>query len=185
MSPQRVANEGEGTECYPKRAPPSRKPALRTERTMRTARQLHEEGFGLANLVSGYEIFRTVRVVETPEETDRLRKASGANDLALKALFDAVEPGVTWRELKRGYEYSYMDHGAVPRFWGQGSGPAPYRFNLFQTGSPSWTSKVKEGDVLKLDVRCTYPELLGRHQRHEGLARQTSRLAGPGGHRLE
>jgi Xaa-Pro dipeptidase len=118
--------------------------------------QLHEEGFAAASLVSGYEVFRAIRAVKTPEEIERLHKASDANDRALKALFDAVEPGVTWGELKKAYEYTCMDQGAVPRFWGAGSGPYPYRFNLFQTGSPILDVTVKEGDVLKLDVGCTY-----------------------------
>ncbi|MDE3075450.1 MAG: aminopeptidase P family protein, partial [Chloroflexota bacterium] len=118
--------------------------------------QLPDSGFEAANLIGGYEIFRAVRAIKTAEEIERLHKASDVNDRALKALFDAVQPGVTWRELKKAYEYSCMDQGAVPRFWGHGSGPAPYRFNLFQTGSPILDVKVKEGDVLKLDVGCTY-----------------------------
>jgi Xaa-Pro dipeptidase len=120
------------------------------------APQLQEDGFSAANLLNGYEVFRTIRAVKTPEEIDRLHKASDANDNALKALFDTVQPGVTWGELKNAYEYKLMDQGAVPGFWGHGSGPAPYRFNLFQTGSPILDARVKEGDVLKLDVGCTY-----------------------------
>jgi Xaa-Pro dipeptidase len=115
--------------------------------------ELKEEGI---EPVDGYDILREIRAVKTEEEIDRLRKGSDANEAGFKALLGALKPGISWGELKLEYDLAVVRHGALPGFWGAGSGPAPWRFNLFDPESPNMQKKVKEGDMVKLDIGCIY-----------------------------
>jgi len=115
--------------------------------------ELREEGI---EPLDGYEVLREIRAVKTSEEIDRLRKASDANEAGFKALIGAIRPGVSWGELKLEYDLALVKRGALPGFWGAGSGPDPWRFNLFDPESPNMRRTVREGDMIKLDIGCTY-----------------------------
>ncbi len=115
--------------------------------------ELREHGI---ESTDAYPLLREVRAVKTPDEIDRLRKASEANEAGFKALLGTLQPGVSWGELKLAYDLEVVRRGALPGFWGAGSGRAPYRFNWFDPESPGMAAKVEAGQVLKLDIGCTY-----------------------------
>jgi Xaa-Pro aminopeptidase len=115
--------------------------------------ELREEGL---DAIDGYPLLREIRAVKTAEEIERLRKASEVNETGFQALIGAIQPGVSWGELKLAYDLAVVGRGGLPGFWGAGSGPAPYRFNLFDPESPNMARTVKEGDMIKLDIGCTY-----------------------------
>jgi Xaa-Pro aminopeptidase len=117
---------------------------------------LAEQVLPKAELVDGYETFRYIRAVKSPEELDCLRRSTEANDRAMDAMVAAIRPGVSWGELKLECDRSMIEAGALPGFWGSATGPATYRFNLIQTESPALTKKVSEGEIFRLDLGGTY-----------------------------
>ncbi len=118
--------------------------------------ELEAHGLGPDVVTDGYQVFREVRAVKTSEEVELLRRASDANEAGFKALLGELRPGVSWAELKLAYDLEVVRHGALPGFWGAGSGPDAWRFNLFAPGSAAMERTVSEGDVIKLDIGCTY-----------------------------
>jgi len=56
------------------------------------------DGIG-APLLPACDMLREIRAIKTPDEIDRLKKASDANEFALEALLAMMQPGVSWGEL--------------------------------------------------------------------------------------
>jgi Xaa-Pro aminopeptidase len=104
-----------------------------------------------ATLVAASTLWWDVRMVKTPEELRRLRRAAEITERAMNAAFALVKPGVTESEIVREYHVQLATHDARPTFCMFGSGS--------RTASPHIAGSQKPlaaGDLLRYDIGCTY-----------------------------
>jgi len=94
-----------------------------------------------------------VRMVKTPEEIRRIRRATQITSNAHASFRSAARPGVTDRDLYRVAVSSMIDQGAEEaKFVFLGMGPTQYAANArFQTGYT-----LKAGDFLRTDMGASY-----------------------------
>jgi len=115
----------------------------RTMETLKTA-------LPRVRFVEAFDLFREIRMVKTPEEISRLRRASEINQAGLEAIIRAAGKGVTDAELRSVYFKTVTELGAVPRMWGSSAGPRSSCF--FSVGH----EPLQAGDLIRLDVGCRY-----------------------------
>jgi methionyl aminopeptidase len=95
-------------------------------------------------------------VVKTKAELALMREAGRVNALALEAVRQAIQPGVTTQELDAIAEALIRQHGGTPIFKGY-PGPYPYPGTINASindelvhGLPG-KRKLKEGDIISID----------------------------------
>ncbi len=100
--------------------------------------------------------------IKRPEEVARMRHAGLILVDVLDALQAALEPGVATVELDAIAEDIIARAGAVPSFKGYGSNP-PFPASICASindevvhGIPSPHRRIREGDVVSLDVGCIW-----------------------------
>jgi methionyl aminopeptidase len=100
--------------------------------------------------------------IKRPEEVARMRHAGLILVEVLDALQAALVPGVTTAELDRIADGIIGRAGAVPSFKGYGSNP-PFPASICASindevvhGIPSPHRRIREGDVVSLDVGCIW-----------------------------
>lgn len=107
--------------------------------------------------------------LKTPDELAMMREAGRIVARTHQALREAVRPGITTRHLDRIAEQVIRDHGATPVFLGYPKTNAP-NFPASITASinhelvhgiPSDHRFLKEGDIISLDVGCTFQGFVG------------------------
>lgn len=108
------------------------------------------EALPRVRFVEAFDLFREIRMVKTAEEIERLRRASGINQTALRAVVRAAGRGVTDADLRQVYFQAVTEAGGVPRMWGSSAGPRSSCF--FSVGH----EPLQEGDLIRLDVGCRY-----------------------------
>lgn len=108
-------------------------------------------------------------VLKTPDEIAIMREAGRIVARAHAAMKEAIRPGVSTAELNRIAETVLRDHGATPVFLNY---PKPNSPNYPATinasinheivhGIPSEERLLQEGDIISLDVGCTYQGFVG------------------------
>jgi methionyl aminopeptidase len=106
-------------------------------------------------------------VIKNTREIDLMRNAGRINAVALKAVQDAIIPGVTTAELDTIAEDVIRSHGALPTFKGY---PGPYPFPATLTisineelvhGIPTNKRRLKSGDIVSVDCGTTYKGFIG------------------------
>jgi methionyl aminopeptidase len=106
---------------------------------------------------------RTAMVtIKRPEEVARMRHAGLILVEVLDALQAALAPGVTTAELDRIADEIIARAGAVPSFKGYGANP-PFPASICASindevvhGIPSPHRRIREGDLVSLDVGCIW-----------------------------
>ena len=100
--------------------------------------------------------------IKRPEEVARMRHAGLILVDVLEALKAALVPGVTTAELDAIADEMIADADAVPSFKGYGSNP-PFPGSICASindevvhGIPSPHRRIREGDVVSLDVGCIW-----------------------------
>ena len=100
--------------------------------------------------------------IKRPEELALMRHAGLILVRVLDALEAALEPGVTTAELDRIADAIITEAGATPSFKGYGANP-PFPASICASindevvhGIPSAHRRVREGDVVSLDVGCIW-----------------------------
>jgi methionyl aminopeptidase len=107
--------------------------------------------------------------IKSPDEIAIMREAGRIVARAHQAMREAVRPGVSTAELDQIAEAVVRDHGAIPSFLNypkQGAPNYPATINAsinneLVHGLPSPTRLLKEGDIISLDVGCTYQGFVG------------------------
>lgn len=97
-------------------------------------------------------------IVKSPREIVLMREAGRIVASVFDALKPHLKPGVTTKELDRIAEKTIRDQGAIPSFLGYGGFPASICTSINDTlvhGIPDNT-KLKEGDIISLDVGAIY-----------------------------
>lgn len=104
-----------------------------------------------AKIVPAAALFRKIRMVKTSEEIRRLERSALITEEAIRSVYDLADAGVTERQLIDDFKAQVSRLGGTPQFWvicgGRRTGhthPRPSDYAL------------RHGDLLKLDVGCTY-----------------------------
>lgn len=98
-------------------------------------------------------------VLKTAEELRKMRAAGRISQRALRLAGAAVEPGVTTLELDAIVRKYIEEQGAVPSFLGYGGFPASACIsvnNVVIHGIPSDSIKLKQGDIVSIDVGACF-----------------------------
>lgn len=107
--------------------------------------------------------------LKTPEELEIMREAGRIVAKAHQAMRDALQPGVSTKELDTIAETVIRDHGAVPCFLDYAPGkkpPFPATItasinNELVHGIPSDDRVLQEGDIISLDTACFHEGYVG------------------------
>jgi methionyl aminopeptidase len=106
-------------------------------------------------------------VIKNSHEIDIMRTAGRINAEALKAVQEAIAPGVSTAQLDAIAEDIIRSNGAIPTFKGY---PGPYPFPATLTisineelvhGIPSKDRRLKSGDIVSIDCGTTYKGFVG------------------------
>jgi methionyl aminopeptidase len=103
-------------------------------------------------------------IFKSQNEIDRIRKASQIVARTLKFLESHVQPGITTRELDQLAESEIRKAGAIPAFKGYRGFPATLCVSINEEvvhGIPSSDRKLKEGDIVGLDLGCIWDGFYG------------------------
>jgi len=107
-------------------------------------------------------------LIKTPEEITKLKEGGKLLSKALKATVNAVRPGVKISKLNAIAEKVIIDGGGTPSFKGFKSSPTDIPFpstvcvsvnEEIVHGLGNRNRKLKEGDIVGLDVGCWYQDL--------------------------
>lgn len=97
--------------------------------------------------------------LKSAREIDLMRKAGEIAAEALARVFDAIEPGISTRELDRIAENYIRKKGAEPAFLGYMGYPASICVSLNDEvvhGIPSEEKLIREGDLVSVDLGVKY-----------------------------
>lgn len=104
-----------------------------------------------AHVVPAADVMRRIRMVKTPAELERLRRANEITERALSDLLEAIEPGANERDLVNLYNSRVAAQGGIPGLTlvtaGRRSGHAH---------ALTADYRLQEGDVVKIDLGCSY-----------------------------
>ena len=98
-------------------------------------------------------------IVTASEDIDLFRKAGKLAGEVLEAICNKVEPGITTWELDQFAEKMIRDNGAIPTFKGYRGFPCTVCASVNEEvvhGIPNKGKKLKEGDVISLDLGVTF-----------------------------
>jgi methionyl aminopeptidase len=103
--------------------------------------------------------------IKTPAEITLMREAGRVNALALAAVRDLLQPGVTTADLNAAAEEILRKHGAYSPFYHYGRPPFPGSIcasinEELVHGIPD-KRKLKEGDIISVDCGAVVEEYVG------------------------
>lgn len=100
-------------------------------------------------------------VIKSQQEIEVMREAGRINARALQAVRQAIQPGVTTKQLDQIAEAVIRDHGATPAFLGY-PGPTPYPGTInacineeLVHGIPG-PRRIQEGDLVSIDCGTVF-----------------------------
>lgn len=100
-----------------------------------------------ATLLEGYQLFRDVRAVKTPEEIWRLSRAAQIAERSIDAALAVARPGSTEEELAAAFHQRTVLDGGLPVLGCIGFG----RRSAMPNVMPS-KARLERGDVIRFDV---------------------------------
>lgn len=104
-----------------------------------------------ATLVPAAAAWWDVRMVKTPEEIRRLRRASEITERAVEAGLAVAKPGASEADIVREYHLRLAAEGARPTFAMFGSGTRTASPHLLES-----TKVLAASELVRWDVGCTY-----------------------------
>ena len=105
-----------------------------------------------------------VPIVKSDAEIDIMRQAGRIVGEGLVLLQKSVRPGISTGELDALFEKHVRASGAIPTFKGYRGFPASLCVSINEEvvhGIPSYSRKLKEGDIVSLDAGATYKGYVG------------------------
>lgn len=124
----------------------------------------------LPNLKISYaaNLLWEIRMVKTSEEINRLERSTQISENAIRAAYRTIQPGMTEGQLIDTYHREIAAQGAMPTFCVIGSGSrSSYPHSLRSERS------IKNGDIVRYDVGCTWKYYHSDHARAIVLGRPT------------
>ncbi len=98
-------------------------------------------------------------IIKSEQEIDIMRQSGSVTGLVLRELESFIKPGVTTQEIDQFVEDMIRDHDMIPSFKGLYGFPASACVSVNEEvvhGIPSKKRKLKEGDIVSVDVGSTY-----------------------------
>lgn len=98
-------------------------------------------------------------IIKSEQEIDIMRESGKVTAQILRDLEELIKPGVSTKEIDRFVESTIRRNGMVPTFKGYGGFPASACVSVNEEvvhGIPSKKRKLKEGDIVSVDVGATY-----------------------------
>ena len=102
-----------------------------------------------AELSEAYEVFREIRMIKTPTEIERLRRAALVNQQAMLEAIDLIHEGVEHRAVREKLRQGMIGAGATVSHDACGFSWA----SVYSHTEPS-PYRAKRGDLFKFDVGC-------------------------------
>ena len=99
----------------------------------------------------GYALCQEIRVVKTPTEIERIRKAIQITERAIEAVLAEVHIGMEEKTMARIFDTTIVEEGGSPFLTVIGCGEHSALANVM----PS-SRKLKSGDIIRFDVGCRY-----------------------------
>ena len=93
--------------------------------------------------------------LKSPAQIEAMREAGRVSALALRRVGEAVECGITTRELDAIAEKAIRAEGGIPAFKGYGGFPGSICASVNDQvvhGIPSRRVKLREGDIISIDT---------------------------------
>jgi len=139
------------------------------ESNVPTARmRLLQRKFPRVRFVPAREAFEEMRMIKSPEEIERIRKAVKATERGIQAVLEASGPGVSNRELQITYRTTVMREGCTPFFGVIGTGTESAIVNHL----PS-EYILQKGDIMRIDCNAIYKNYLSDVGRNATLGPPT------------
>lgn len=110
--------------------------------------------------------------LKNANEIELMKEAGRITALAHKAAEEAIEVGISTFELSAIIERTIRSHGAEPSFKGYGGFPAAACISINDIvihGIPSKTVKLKEGDIVSIDIGAKFKGFHGDAARTWGV----------------
>ncbi|MDR0863158.1 MAG: type I methionyl aminopeptidase [Oscillospiraceae bacterium] len=101
--------------------------------------------------------------LKTPGEIEKMRKAGKITAAALNLAGELIAVGVTTQKIDKAVQHFIVSQGATPTFLGYGGFPASICVSVNDEiihGIPG-VRKLKDGDVVSIDVGATYDGYVG------------------------
>ncbi|MCB6992303.1 type I methionyl aminopeptidase [bacterium 210820-DFI.6.37] len=98
-------------------------------------------------------------IIKSEQEIDIMRESGKVTGKILRELEDFIKPGISSMDIDRFVETTIREHGMIPTFKGYGGFPASACVSINEEvvhGIPSKKRKLKEGDIVSVDVGSTY-----------------------------
>ena len=101
---------------------------------------------------------------KSKDETKRMRHAGHIVALVHKKMREVIEPGISTKELDDIAFHIIKENRAIPTFLGYAGFPGSICASINEQvvhGIPNENVKVKEGDIISIDVGATYGGMVG------------------------
>ncbi len=98
-------------------------------------------------------------IIKSEQEIDIMRESGKVTGQILRDLEELIKPGVSTKEIDRFVESTIRRNGMVPTFKGYGGFPASACVSVNEEvvhGIPSKKRKLREGDIVSVDVGATH-----------------------------
>jgi Xaa-Pro aminopeptidase len=103
------------------------------------------------DIVYANAIWWEVRMVKTPDEIERLARASAITEASIREAFRLIEPGSTERQIVDAYHSGVTARGGRSTFCILGSGS-----RTAQPHALASDKVIEAGDLIRYDIGCTY-----------------------------
>lgn len=104
-----------------------------------------------ANVIDGRPLWQECRLIKTPAEVARLRRAVEITEHAIRHSMAAAEVGMSEKELAAIFEAALLEAGGRPYLTVIGSGT----FGAYPNHVPG-DYRIQKGDLIRWDVGCEY-----------------------------
>ena len=104
-----------------------------------------------ANFTPAYQMLREIRLIKTPEEIERLSRSSEIIESGINEAIGAIKEDATEFEIWETLFQKVIQDGALPSWPCVGVGTRGGLSNVISAPYP-----VKNGDLIRFDVGCTY-----------------------------
>ncbi len=98
-------------------------------------------------------------IIKSEQEIDIMRESGKVTGQILRELADFIKPGISTKEIDRFVESTIRRNGMIPTFKGYGGFPASACVSVNEEvvhGIPSKKRKLREGDIVSVDVGTTH-----------------------------
>ena len=98
-------------------------------------------------------------IIKSEQEIDIMRESGKVTGKILRELEDFIKPGVSTMDIDKFVEDTIRENGMIPSFKGYGGFPASACVSINEEvvhGIPAKKRKLKEGDIVSVDVGSTH-----------------------------